>query len=96
MGTGDVHAWYMSPLRENQLKILLSDEELVMLKELAEAKGLDVSNYLRSLIRDQHVDRNTPAPVAAFMKKLERLAGPDHPKVKEARSTIRKRLTKKK
>jgi len=86
----------MSPLRENQLKIMLSDEELAMLKELADRKGLDVSNYLRSLIRERHADREIPAPVAAMLKKLERIAGPNHPKVEEARAKVRQRLTKKK
>lgn len=44
----------MAPERANQFKMLLSDEELAMLRELAEHRGLTASDYLRTLIRDQH------------------------------------------
>ena len=35
----------------------LSDDEIEMLRELAELDGLDASSYLRTLIRQQHAER---------------------------------------
>lgn len=41
----------MAPERNNQFKMLLSDAELASLRDLAEAQGLNVSDFLRQLIR---------------------------------------------
>lgn len=49
----------MSPDRPNQFKILLSDEERVMLDELAEGRGLTASDYLRTCIRDEYAQLQT-------------------------------------
>jgi hypothetical protein len=44
----------MAPQRSNQLHIMLSDEELTMVRELAEANGLTSSDYIRQFIRREH------------------------------------------
>jgi hypothetical protein len=44
----------MPPERPNQFKMLLSDEELNMLRKLSEDKGLSASDYLRQTIRRIH------------------------------------------
>ena len=44
----------MAPDRDRQFRMNLSDEELQMLKELAEKQGLTASDYLRMLIRNEH------------------------------------------
>jgi hypothetical protein len=43
----------MAPERPNQFKILLSDEELKMLRELAERDGLTASDYVRLFVRKE-------------------------------------------
>ena len=49
----------MAPERPNQFKILLSDEELDMLKELAERDGLTASDYVRLFIRKEAAQLST-------------------------------------
>jgi hypothetical protein len=45
----------MSPVkRDQQLRIRASADEIRMLKELADAKGLSASDVVRALIRDEH------------------------------------------
>ena len=44
----------MAPDRDRQFRMNLSDEELQMLKALAEKQGLTASDYLRMLIRNEH------------------------------------------
>jgi hypothetical protein len=38
--------------RNNSFHLMLSDDELTLLKMLAEQKGLNASDYLRTLIRE--------------------------------------------
>jgi hypothetical protein len=47
---------YMPPERPNQLKILVSDDELTMVRALAEQQGQTVADYLRLLIRREHAE----------------------------------------
>lgn len=54
------------PERPNQLKILLSDEELEQLRELAERQGLTVSDVIRQFIRREHA---TMAPTSKPKRK---------------------------
>ena len=49
----------MAPDRQNQFKILLSDEERRMLDELAENSGVTASDYLRLYIRREHEQLGT-------------------------------------
>jgi DNA-binding MarR family transcriptional regulator len=49
-----VQGLYMTPQRQNQFKIMLSDEELRMVKELAEQIGVSGSDVVRQLIRREH------------------------------------------
>jgi hypothetical protein len=58
------------PERPNQLKILLSDEELEQLRELGERQGLTVSDVVRQFIRREHAE-----PAVAHLPKLT----PPHP-----------------
>jgi len=44
----------MAPDRPNQLKILVSDDELRMLRELAERDGVTASDYVRLFIREEY------------------------------------------
>lgn len=46
----------MPPERPNQLKILVSDDELDMVRTLAEQQGQTVADYLRLLIRREHAE----------------------------------------
>ena len=55
--TYHVHHVDMAPSRPNQFKMLLSDEELETLRELAERAGLSASDYLRQLIRREHEEQ---------------------------------------
>lgn len=48
-----VHSTDMAPERSNQFKILLSDQELAVLKEVAEQRGVTASDLLRLYIREQ-------------------------------------------
>jgi hypothetical protein len=45
------HDWAMAIERNNSFHLLLSDDELKLLKLLAEKDGLNASDYLRSVIR---------------------------------------------
>jgi hypothetical protein len=47
----------MASERGRQFRMNLSEEELAMLRELADADGLNGSDYLRTLIRRQHAER---------------------------------------
>jgi hypothetical protein len=49
----------MAPERPNQFKILLSDDELDMLRELAERDGVTASDYVRLFIRKEAALLNT-------------------------------------
>jgi len=51
----------MAPQRSNQLHIMLSDEELAMVRGLAEANGLSASDYIRQFIRREHGELATEA-----------------------------------
>lgn len=46
----------MPPARPNQLKILVSDEELEMIRALAERQGQTVADYLRQLLRREYAE----------------------------------------
>lgn len=46
----------MPPERPNQLKIRVSDDELGMVRALAEQQGQTVTDYLRLLIRREHAE----------------------------------------
>lgn len=47
----------MAPERERQFRMNLSDDELAMLRELAEADGITASDFLRMQIRRQYGER---------------------------------------
>lgn len=49
----------MAPERPNQFKILLSDEELEMLRELAERDGVTASDYVRLFVRKESAQLKT-------------------------------------
>jgi hypothetical protein len=57
----------MSIERTNTFHLLLSDDELKLLKLLAERDGLDASEYLRSMIR---MMPSTNAPTIAQVTRL--------------------------
>ena len=57
----EVHPLYMPPERPNQLKIMVSDDELEMVRSLAERQGQTVADYLRQLIRREHAAVTPPA-----------------------------------
>lgn len=47
----------MSPVkRQNRVNMLVSDEELAMLRELADREGLTLSDWMRQAIRKAHVE----------------------------------------
>lgn len=43
-----------SPKRDQNLRIMVSRKEKKMIRSLAKARGLTISDYLRQLIRDKH------------------------------------------
>jgi hypothetical protein len=47
----------MAPERDRQFRMNVADEELEMLRQLAEADGLTASDYLRTAIRRDYRDR---------------------------------------
>jgi hypothetical protein len=47
---------FMAPERPNQFKMLLSDDEVQILRDLADRQGLTASDYLRQLIRREYAD----------------------------------------
>ncbi len=66
----------MAPKREIQFKMLLTASEQAMLRELADRKGLTASDYLRTMIREQHDQQNDlSAPFADLAKQLKRVGG---------------------
>ena len=48
-------------VRTHQFKMMLSDDEVRTLRALAEKQGLDVSNYLRQVIREKMKEHNAAA-----------------------------------
>ncbi len=46
----------MAPERPNQFKMLLSDEEVQILRDLADKQGLTASDYLRQLLRREYAE----------------------------------------
>jgi hypothetical protein len=67
----------MAPERTNQFKILLSDQELTVLKEIAEQRGVTSSDVLRLYIREQGA-LLVPQPGVAekLVKDIKRRASP--------------------
>lgn len=61
----------MAPMRPIQLKMMVSEEEQQMLRDLAENQGLTVSDYVRQLIRREHL--------AAVHGSLPKLGAPFKP-----------------
>jgi hypothetical protein len=59
----------MAPQRPNQFKMLLSDEELKLLRELAESRGLTASDYIRQLIRNEQERESAAKPKAKPKRK---------------------------
>ena len=57
--------------RKNSFHLLLSDDELKLLKLLAEREGLNASDYLRSLLRQMA----GPSPRVAQMLRLGAVIG---------------------
>ena len=88
-----VHHRAVAPNRPNQFKMMLSDEEQEMLRELAEEKGLTASDFLRTLIREQHNEffcsENIEDSLNAFAKRMEKLGVP-----KERTAELRSAATK--
>jgi hypothetical protein len=58
--------------RNNSFHLLLSDDELTLLRLLAEREGLNASDYLRSLMRRM---AGAPAHVMQVVRLGEMLAG---------------------
>jgi hypothetical protein len=50
--------------RNNSFHLMLSDDELTLLKMLAEQKGLNASDYLRMLIREGERPSHVPSMLA--------------------------------
>lgn len=50
---------------QHQLKFRVSDDELEMVRSLAEQRGLTVADYLRQLIRREHAE-----PAVAHLPKI--------------------------
>ena len=64
----------MAPERTNQFKILLSDQELTVLKEVAEQRGVTASDVLRLYIREQAaLLLPQPGVVEKLVKETKRL-----------------------
>jgi hypothetical protein len=61
---------YMAPKRPIQFKMMLSEDEQTMLKDLANDAGLTVSDYLRQYIRE--MGRSTPKAPKASKKAKKR------------------------
>jgi hypothetical protein len=82
----------MAPARPNQFKMMLSDEELETLRELAEEEGLTASDYLRTIIRDrtkrQTTEERFEDKLDAFAKRIERIGG-GTPRAKAAAAKAR-------
>jgi hypothetical protein len=76
--------------RKNSFHLLLSDDELKLLKLLAENEGLNASDFLRMLIR-----RRTDPPREQLMQVLSRsmaslsLAAGEHPSYGRAFDALR-------
>jgi hypothetical protein len=58
--------------RKNSFHLLLSDDELTLLRLLAEREGLNASDYLRSIIRQM---AGTPAHLAQVIRLGAALGG---------------------
>ncbi len=79
----------MSIERKNSFHLLLSDDELTLLKLLAEREGLNASDYLRSLLRQM---AGTPPHMAQVIRLGAALGGKvDWPKLAERHRTKRKK-----
>jgi hypothetical protein len=66
--------------RKNSFHLLLSDDELALLRLLAEREGLNASDYLRTTLRRM---AGTPPHVAIAMRLGEALGGVDLEKTYE-------------
>lgn len=66
---------HAQPGRQNQLKVLLSDEELNALRELAAFRGLTVSDYVRVFIKLEgdalRETRKSKRPSTSFSHQVE-------------------------
>jgi hypothetical protein len=79
--------------RKNSFHLLLSDDELKLLKLLAEREGLNASDYLRSLLRQM---AGTPPHLAQVIRLGAALGGKvDLSQLIESHSTLTKAKTKK-
>ena len=79
--------------RKNSFHLLLSDEELKLLRLLAERVGLNASDYLRSLLRQM---AGTPPHLARVIRLGAALGGKiDLSQMMDSHSALSKAKTKK-
>ena len=49
--------WHVAMDRSNLFNVRLSDDEIAMLRELADSMGLSLSDAIRQLVRKAHADQ---------------------------------------
>jgi hypothetical protein len=80
----------MAIVRNNSFHLMLSDDELSLLKLLAEREGLSASDYLRTMLRRLSV---SPPGIAEGLRVRDLLGEllAAHPSARAVRSSVAKR-----